>query len=107
MTTPNDRRRKQAIVKRATEAEMPAASQIADGLHDVADAMRTLAGVLAWGSVQEHSPSHGRQSEMAAVVLRFASEGYFHTKIDGQKVSEAESDEARKMLDKLFGKSKR
>jgi hypothetical protein len=43
---------------------------------------------------------------MAAVILRFASEGYFSTKVDGQKVCEADSELARQMLDRLFGPPK-
>lgn len=83
-------------------ANMPAASQIAEGLHDMADAVRTLAGVLAWGAASEHSDSHGRQKEMAAVILRFASEAYFGTKVDGVKVSAADQEQAEKMFRKLF-----
>ena len=78
------------------------ASLVADGLHDVADALRTVAGVLAWGAVQAHSDSHGRQKEMAAVILRFACEGFFSAKVDGVKVSQANQEQAEAMFHKLF-----
>ena len=81
---------------------MPAASQIAEGLHDLADAVRTLAGVAAWSAAAEHSDTHGRQNEMAAVILKFGMEGFFHAKIDGQRVSDADQEEARRMFDKIF-----
>ena len=102
------RARSRAIVIRASEApEMSeTASMVADGLHDLADAVRALAGVFAWGAVSEHSDSHGRQAEMAAVILRFASEGYFHAKVSGDKVCDADSELARQMLDRLFGPPK-
>jgi hypothetical protein len=93
------------IVRKA-EPVTETASLVADALHDVADAIRTLAGVFAWGAVSDHSDTHGRQKEMAAVILRFASEGYFSTKVDGQKVCEADSELARQMLDRLFGPPK-
>ena len=95
------RARSLAIVrKRSPMSET--ASLVADGLHDVADALRTVAGVLAWGAVQENSGTHGRQKEMAAVILRFAMEGFFSTKVDGTKVSQADSDQAQEMFYKLF-----
>lgn len=79
------------------------ASEIAEAIRGFTAAVDRLAGVMAWGVVQENADSHGRQSEMAAVILRFAHEGYFHTRVDGKKVCDADADEARKMLDKLFG----
>ena len=78
------------------------ASRIADGLHDVADALRMIAGTLAWGAAAEHSDTHGRQKEMAAVIIKFAAEGYFSTKVDGTKVCQADADQAEAMFRKLF-----
>lgn len=82
------------------------ASEIGDGLHAIADALNTLAGAIAWMAVERNSPSHGRQCEMAAVVMRFAKEGYWRAKVDGERVSEADSEQARVMLEKLFGPPK-
>ena len=95
------RARKLRILERA-EPVSETASLVADGLHDVADAIRMLAGVLAWGAVEQNSESHGRQKEMAAVILRFASEGYFSTKGDGTKVSQADQERAEAMFHKFF-----
>jgi len=95
------RARSLAIVRRADPVP-ETASRIADGLHDCADAMRTIAGVLAWGAAAEHSDTHGRQKEMAAVILKFAMEGFFSTKVDGAKVSQADQDQAIEMFHKLF-----
>lgn len=78
------------------------ASEIAEAIRGFTDAVRQLSGVMAWGVAESHSDTHGRQAEMAAVILRFAHEGYFHTKVDGRKVCDADADEARAMLDKLF-----
>jgi hypothetical protein len=39
---------------------------------------------------------------MAAVILRFAKEGFFSTKVDGVKVSQADADQAQAMFLKLF-----
>ena len=93
--------RKSAIVERAS-AVPETASRIAEGLHDVAEALRTMAGVMAWGAVEQNSGSHGRQKEMAAVLLRFAMEGYFSTKVDGVKVSQADQEQALAMFQKFF-----
>ena len=101
----SSRARKIAIVKASAVPET--ASRIADGLHDLADAMRMVAGVLAWGAVQENADTHGRQKEMAAVILRFASEGYFSAKVDGVKVSAASQEQAEAMFCKLFPAVKR
>ena len=98
--------RKRQIIERA-EPVSETASRIADGLHDVADSMRMIAGVLAWAAVQENSGSHGRQKEMAAVILRFASEGYFSTKVDGEKISAADQEKAEAMFHKLFPLAKK
>ena len=93
--------RKALIVEKASP--MPeTASRIADGLHDCAAAFRGMTAVLAWLAAAEHSESHGRQKEMAAVILRFATEGYFSTKVDGVKVSEADQEQALAMFNKLF-----
>lgn len=78
------------------------ASEIAEAIRGFTAAVDRLAGVIAWGVVEGHSDTHGRQAEMAAVILRFAHEGYFHTRVDGKKVCDADADEARAMLDKLF-----
>jgi hypothetical protein len=94
------RARSTAIVK--ANAVPETASVIAEGLHDVADALRVIAGVLAWGAVEQNSGSHGRQKEMAAVLLRFALEGYFSTKVDGVKVSQADQEQALAMFNKFF-----
>jgi hypothetical protein len=96
--------RKVQIVR--SKAVPETASLIADGLHDVADAMRMIAGVLAWGAAEQHSDTHGRQKEMAAVILRFAMEGYFSTKVDGVRVSQADQEQAEAMFCKLFPQAK-
>lgn len=93
--------RKALIVRKASPVS-ETASLVAEGLHDVADAIRMMAGVLAWGAVESNSDSHGRQKEMAAVILRFASEGYFSTKVDGTKVSQADADQAEAMFNRFF-----
>jgi len=80
--------------------------RIADAVDGFTAAIKQLSGVIAWGVVEGHSDSHGRQAEMAAVILRFAHEGYFHVRVDGKKVAEADAAEARAMLDKLFGQPK-
>jgi hypothetical protein len=90
------------LIMRKARPMSETASLVAEGLHDVADALRMVAGVLAWGAAAEHSDTHGRQKEMAAVILRFASEGYFSTKVDGTKVSQADADQAAAMFNKLF-----
>lgn len=95
-----ERARKALIVR---EAEVPeVASEIAEAIRGFSEAVDRLAGVIAWGVVEGNSDTHGRQAEMAAVILRFAHEGYFHTRVDGKKICDADADEARAMLDKLF-----
>jgi hypothetical protein len=89
------------------EGAMPEVTEIADALHAVADALNTFAGVAAWGAAAEHSDTHGRQSEIAAVILRFAKEGYLHTRINGENVSQADADMARAMFDRVFGPPKK
>ena len=79
------------------------ASEIADAIQGFTKAVQQLSGVMAWCAAEGNSDTHGRQAEMAAVILRFAHEGYFHTKVDGKKVCDADADEARAMLDRLFG----
>ena len=101
---PRSTARKAAIVQEAIVPDV--ASEIADAIHGLTDAFRQLSGVMAWGVAESHSDTHGRQAEMAAVILRFALEGYFHTKVDGRKVCDADADEARAMLDRLFGPQK-
>lgn len=93
--------RKAHLVQRASPMS-ETASMVADAGHDIADALRTLAGVLAWIGAAEHSDTHGRQKEMAAVILKFAVEGFFSTKIDGTKVSQADQEQAERMFHKLF-----
>ena len=93
--------RKSLIIAKA-EPVPETASLIAEGLHNVADAFRGMTGVLAWLAAAKHSDTHGRQKEMAAVILRFATEGYFSTKVDGVKVSEADQEQALAMFQKLF-----
>jgi hypothetical protein len=83
-------------------SENPVASEIADAIRGLAAAVEKLAGVEAWRAVEQHSDTHGRQSEMAGLVLRFAHEGYFRVKIDGQKVCDADCETAIKMMDKAF-----
>jgi hypothetical protein len=78
------------------------ASEIAESIRALADAVDRFAGVCAWGAVQEHSDTHHRQKEMAAVILRFAKEGYYTTKIDGVKVSQADEDQLEKMFKVLW-----
>jgi hypothetical protein len=43
---------------------------------------------------------------MAAVILRFAMEGYFSTKVDGVRVSQADQEQAEAMFCKLFPQAK-
>lgn len=71
---------------------------VADAIYALADAVNRLAGVAAWSAAAEHSDTHGRQKEMAAVIFRFAKDGYFTAKVNGKKVSEADQD----MLDRMF-----
>ena len=78
------------------------ASKIGDGLMAVADGLNQIAGVLAWGAAAEHSDNHGEQSQMAAVIMRFAKEGYFHTRIDRVNVSKATEDQVIDMMTKLW-----
>lgn len=98
------RARKALIVSEAAVSDV--ASEIADAIRGFTAAVDRLSGVIAWGVVEGHSDTHGRQAEMAAVILRFAHEGYFRTKVGGRKVSDADADEARAMLDRLFGPNK-
>lgn len=99
-----------AIVLQSTKSQrnyrsraMPElASEIADSIRALADAVDRFAGVCAWGAVQEHSDTHHRQKEMAAVVLQFAKRGFFTTKVDGIKVSEADEEMLDKMLAAVF-----
>jgi hypothetical protein len=74
------------------------ASEIGDGLHALADAFDRLAGVMAWVAAADNSDTHGRQKEMAAVILQFAKHGFYSTKIDGNKVCHADQE----ALDKMF-----
>lgn len=95
--------RNRAIAVREQEAEMPeVASKVADALYAVADAINTLAAVGAWSAAAEHSDTHGRQSQMAAVILRFGKEGFYTSKVDGEKVCEADEEKVRAMLLALF-----
>ena len=57
-----------------------------------------MSGVFAWVAAADNSATHGRQRDMAAVILRFAQEGFFSTKVDGVRVSDAD----QIMLDKMF-----
>ena len=94
---------RKSLIVRAEEAEMPeVASKVADAMYAVADALNTFAGVMAWDAAAEHSDTHGRQSQMAAVILRFAKEGFYGTKIDGERVCEADEQRVRAMLMALF-----
>ena len=78
------------------------ASEIGDGLHAVADAFDKLAGVMAWVAASEHSDTHGRQKEMAAVILQFAKHGFYSTKVDGKKVCQADEEMLDRMLLAVF-----
>jgi hypothetical protein len=90
-----------AIIRKASPvSEM--ASEIGDGLHAVADAFERLAGVFAWLAAAENSDTHGRQKEMAAVIFKFAEEGFFSTKIDGVRVSDADADTLERMFMAMF-----
>lgn len=71
---------------------------VADAIYALSDAVNRLAGVAAWSAAAEHSDTHGRQKEMAAVIFRFAKDGYFTAKVGGKKVSEAD----QAMLDQMF-----
>ena len=85
------------------EAAVPEiSSEIGDGLLAVAEAVEQLAGVFAWLAAGDNSDTHGRQKEMAAVILRFAQEGFYSTKIDGVKVCEADQERLDLMFQALF-----
>ena len=92
---PLSRTRKRFMLE-ATVPEI--ASEIGDALHHVAEAIEQMSGVFAWVAAADNSATHGRQRDMAAVILRFSQEGFFSTRIDGEKVSEA----SQEMLDKMF-----
>lgn len=96
-----NRARSRAIVlQEAPVTEV--ASEIGEALRAVADAINTLAGVGAWCAAAEHSDTHGRQSQMAAVIMRFAKEGFYSQKVNGDKVCEADEEKVRAMLLALF-----
>lgn len=73
-------------------------SEAADAIHRLADAIETMAGVMAWGAAAEHSDCHGRQKEMASVIYHICRQRFATTKIDGVKVDKATQDE----LDAMF-----
>lgn len=91
--------RKRAMLE-ATVPEI--ASEIGDALHHVADAIEQMSGVFAWVAAADNSDTHGRQKEMAAVILRFAQEGFYSTKIDGVKVCDADQERLDLMFQALF-----
>lgn len=79
------------------------ASEAAVAIGQLAEAIETMAGVMAWGAAAEHSESHGRQKEMAAVIFHIAQQRFKTTKIDGVKVDKATQDELDDMFWFLMG----
>ena len=64
------RARSHAIVKASAVSETEYVSQTREGMDNIADAIRTLAGAFCSIAAGAHSDTDGRQREMAAVFYR-------------------------------------
>jgi hypothetical protein len=98
----SSRSRKQAIVERAS-AVPEIASEVREGLENLADAVRTLAGVMASCAAAAHTDTLGNQRNMAGVIYADAQERFGDVM---KKLDEKTQADLHKWLDGLC-KSKR
>lgn len=77
------------------EASVPGeyVSETREGMDNIADAVRTLAGVMASVAAGMHTDTTGDQRNMACVIFTDACErfGDVHRKLDPKRQSELES----------------
>jgi hypothetical protein len=87
-----NRFRKRLILERA-EPVSEMATEVREGFDNLADAVRTLCGVMASIAAGQHTHNPGDQRNMAAVIFADASErfGDVHKKLDPKLQKQMES----------------
>ena len=99
MTTPNDRRRKQAIVERAKPVS-EIASEIAEALTDVAAA-------LCFDAATKYEGTAGEQRQIAACMFHTGQKRFGGVKYDGRPIGNMDVPELDALWQKLIGGRKR
>ena len=92
--------RKAAILSNAEAAVPEIASEIAEGLHRVADSFETLAGVFAYIAAADLAETAGEQRQLAAVMVSTAKQRFGGVKYDGLRIT----DQNIEMLDTMWAR---
>lgn len=87
------RARKLAIVEKAEVMPGEFVSETREGMENIADAIRTFAGVMASVAAGMHTDTPGNQRNMAMVIFEDARErfGDVHRKLDDKSRKELET----------------
>jgi hypothetical protein len=79
------------------------ASEIAEGLHAVSEAMTDVAGVLAYHAATQYNGTAGEQRQIAAVMFHTACKRFGGVKYDGRKIEDFDLAELDALWIKMTG----